>query len=619
MTRIDRAFTGWFLAIALAIAPATAWAQAAATTDADAAAAPAEVEEVTWDPTVGWLRLDDALRDGPVPFGWVTEEDAGPSLRGVLSKLDVVAEQDQYLGVVIALDQPALSLTQVTAIGERMLAVREAGKTVICFAEAYDTLTYLLASHADLVVLQRKGSIGLQGLSTEEMYLVGLLEKVGAEADLLQMGRFKGADESLTRSEPSEAWSENIDGLLDDLYGSIVGTIAENRAMTVQELEAAMAASWTLDDAGLLRAGLIDRVSGRDLIEVTEVQFGDGFVWDDAMGESMASARVTNPMALFGMLFREEDPSLTRPTIAVIHATGAIHSGESTIDGGAFSDASIGSKTMLDVLGYARDEDEVKAAVIRLDSPGGSALASEVIWQAVRELSESKPVFISIGGMAASGGYYIASAGDEVYIEPQSIVGSIGVVSGKIVLGGTYEKLGIGVTRRDRGPRAGMFNSVEAFTPEQREVMRDSMRLIYEQFLDRVAIGRGNRLADLEAVDEGMLFTGRQAVENGMADALGGSSAAIVAAAERAGLDEGAYGVIDLPRPMNFQEYLSEMFGGSVRAPGSGSVEALTAVRLARELMGEPAWQRAAQTLDGLMLLRDESVLTLMPTTLIVR
>ncbi|MEM0914852.1 MAG: S49 family peptidase [Planctomycetota bacterium] len=615
--RIDRAWTGWAMALAVAMTPASVWGQAE--TAEPNVADPVAVEEVTWDDAVGWLRLDDALRDGPVPFGWVSESDAGPSLRGVLRKLDVVAEQDQFLGVVVALDQPTLSLTQVVAIGERMQAIRDAGKTVVCFAEAYDTLTYLLASYADLVVLQRKGSMGLHGLSTEEMYLAGLMEKIGAEADLLQIGKFKGADETWTRSQPSEAWSENIDGLLDDLYGSIVGRIAENRDMTVEELEAAMAASWTLDDAGLLRAGLIDRVSGRDLVEVTEVQFGDAFVWDDAMGESTGSARVNNPMALFRMLFRDEDTSVNRPSIAVIHASGPIHSGESTIDGGPFSNASIGSKTVLEALGYARDEDEIKAAVIRLDSPGGSALASEVIWQGVRELAESKPVFISIGGMAASGGYYIASAGDEIYIEPQSIVGSIGVVSGKIVLGGTYEKLGIGITRRDRGPRAGMFNSVEAFTPEQRQVVEDSMRLIYDQFLDRVAVGRGNRLTDLDAVDEGMLFTGRQAVTNGMADELGGSSVAIAAAAARAGLAEGDYGVIDLPRPMSFQEYLSEMFGTGVRSPQAASPEALAAVQVARELMGDAAWARVSQTLDGLLLLRQEPVLTLMPIALIVR
>jgi len=620
MTRFGLA--GWWTATTMAVAvmglPAVAQ-------DAAAEAEASSAEVVQWEPTVGWLKLDSPLREGPVPFGWVSEDDAGPSLRGLLGKLEVVAEQEQYLGVVVALEQPELNLTQVMAIGDAMQRVRDAGKTVVCFAESYDTLSYLLASHADLVVLQRRGSMMLKGLAMEEMYLAGLLEKLGAEADLLQIGQYKGADETLTRREPSEAWSENIESLLHDMYDAIATRIAENRRMSVEELEEAMAASWTLDDAGCMRAGLVDRVAGRDLVEVTEVQFGDDFVWDDAMGESRAVRRVNNPMALFGMLFKEEDARPTRPSVAVIHASGPIHSGESTIDGGAFSDASIGSKTMLEAIGFARDEEQVKAAVIRLDSPGGSAMASEVIWQAVRDLAEVKPVFVSIGGMAASGGYYIASAADEVYVQPQAIVGSIGVVSGKIVLGGTYEKLGIGITRREIGPRAGIFNTVEPFTAEQREVMRESMKLIYEQFLERVAIGRGNRLDDLDDVDEGMLFTGRQAVDNGMADVAGGLADAVAGVAERAGLAEGSYGVVDLPRPMSFQEYLSELFGDTVSAPrqvaGSraASAETVALVRLARELMGKAGWSRVSRSLDGLMLLRDEPVLMVMPTALIVR
>ncbi|MEO0587843.1 MAG: S49 family peptidase [Planctomycetota bacterium] len=585
----------------------------------DTAVAESEAVEVGWDSTVGWLKLGDALREGPAPFAWISEDDAGPSLRGVLNKLDVVANQDHYMGLVIALDRPMLTLTQVSAIGERIGAIRASGKTVVVFSEEYDTLTYLLASYCDMVVLQRGGSMGLRGLGMEEMYMAGLLEKIGAEADLLQIGKYKGADEQLTRTGPSEAWSENMDALLDDLYASIVDVIAANRGMDRATLETQMADSWVMGDAEYLRSGLVDRVSSRDLIEVTEVEFGDQFVWDDAMGESMSAMRVTSPMALFGMLFEETDMRPTQPTIAVIHAAGPITSGESTIDGGPFSSESIGSKTMLEALGLARDEQEIKAVVIRLDSPGGSAIASEVIWQAVRELADSKPVFVSIGGMAASGGYYIACAADEVYVMPQSIVGSIGVVSGKIVLGGTYEKLGIGVTRRERGPRSGMFNSVDAFTDEQRAVVRTSMQRIYDQFRDRVVTGRGNRLPDVGAIDAGRLFTGRQAIENGMADEIGGLSAAIAAAAERAGLGPDAYAVIDLPQPMSFQEYLSELLGDTVRSPSVGApAEGLAAVALARGVMGDEAWTQVSRTLDGLLMLREESVLTLMPTALIL-
>ncbi|MEM6334012.1 MAG: S49 family peptidase [Planctomycetota bacterium] len=616
-TTIHRATTRFARAMMAAVV-AVAWVAWPATAQ-DVAGDGSEVVEVGWDSTVGWLKLGDALREGPAPFAWISEDDAGPSLRGVLNKLEVVATQDHYMGLVIALDRPMLTLTQVSAIGEKIRAIRASGKTVVCFSEEYDTLTYLLASYCDVVVLQRGGAMGLAGLGMEEMYMAGLLEKIGAQADLLQIGKYKGADEQFTRSEPSEAWSENMDALLDDLYASIVDVIAANRGMDVATLEAQMGESWVMGDAEYLRSGLVDRVSSRDLIDVTEVEFGDEFVWDDAMGESMAAMRVNSPMALFGMLFEETEVRPTRPSIAVIHAAGPITSGESTIDGGPFSSESIGSKTMLEALGIARDEEEIKAVVIRLDSPGGSAIASEVIWQAVREVADVKPVFVSIGGMAASGGYYIACGADEVYVMPQTIVGSIGVVSGKIVLGGTYEKLGIGVTRRERGPRSGMFNSVDVFNDEQRAVVRSSMQRIYDQFRDRVVTGRGNRLTDIDAVDAGRLFTGRQAVANGMADEVGGLGDAIAAAAERAGLAPDSYGVIDLPQPMSFQEYLSELMGNTVRSPGVGaSADGLAAVELARGVMGDQAWAQVARTLDGLLMLRDESVLTIMPTALIL-
>jgi len=181
------------------------------------------------------------------------------------------------------------------------------------------------------------------------------------------------------------------------------------------------------------------------------------------------------------------------------------------------SESTIGSRTMTAALEDALLDDNIKGVVIRLDSPGGSALASEVIWQSVRELKAAKPVYCVIGNMAASGGYYIACATDRIYIQPHSILGSIGVVAGKMTLGGLYDWAGIHVHRRTRGPGGDLFSSVDPFTDEQRELLRDAMTLTYEQFKDRVREGRGDKLPDLDAVDEGMLFTGTQSVANGLA------------------------------------------------------------------------------------------------------
>jgi protease-4 len=317
------------------------------------------------------------------------------------------------------------------------------------------------------------------------------------------------------------------------------------------------------------------------------------------------------------MLFKEQDTRTHRPTIAIVHASGAIHSGESSHGSGLFDAESIGSTTMVEVLGDVRDDDNIKGVILRIDSPGGSALASEIIWQAVRDLGETKPVFVSVGSMAASGGYYIACAGDEVYLSPCSIVGSIGVVGGKIALGGLYDWAGISVYRRSRGPLGDIFNSVEPFTDSQRATVRESMQLIYDQFIQRVTIGRGTRLPDVGSVAEGRLFTGHQAVENGMADKLGGVEEAMTDMTYELGLEKGSYDVLHLPAAMSLQTFLNDMFGA--QAPAASAAESPLMLETVKRVLGPRAWPSISAAVQGLLLLQDEPVLTLMPNALIVR
>ncbi|MEE9404537.1 MAG: S49 family peptidase [Algisphaera sp.] len=572
---------------------------------------------------VGWITLDMPLRSAPVPFAWVPEADAGPSLAGVLAQIDRVRTDDAYPGLVVFLDQPPLSLTQCTAIADALLKVKEAGKTVMVFAEAYELKTYLIASAADSILMQHKGGAMLMGLAVEEMFLADTLQKVGVKPDFIQIGRFKGADEQFMRNAPSEAWSENFDGLLDGLYGETVDRIAANRGWTREDFEALMAGSFAMTDDQLLKAGLVDRLVSRDLTTATEVSFGDDWEWDTALGNIEGGGLDTeNPFAMFSAIFAEPSQNTTGDTLAVIHADGPIYSGESSVGGGMMSETSIGSRTMATALEDALLDDNVKGVVIRLDSPGGSALASEVIWQAVRELQAEKPVYAVVQGMAASGGYYIVCAADEIYVQPHSIVGSIGVVAGKMTLGGLYDWAGVKVHRRTRGPGADIFNSVEPFTDAQRTLMRNAMTMTYEQFRERVATGRGDRLVDLDAVDEGMLFTGAQALENGMADRAGGLTQALEDLAQACDLEEGDYDVLHLPSPMPLGDYLNSMFGSGVQSPAAGVAASgsLAALReTVRRVVGPAAFGQAAAVLDGLMLLQREPVLTLMPAAIVVR
>lgn len=604
-------FVFLWIGLAVAMTDSPAWGGE----DAPAEAPQAEQAEDTEATAtrVGWLELSGELPERDAPYAWASGGRGGASLRRVVQALQQAARDDGYAGVVIYLDEPLLDFAQVSEISEAVKALRDAGRKVLVFAQSYDLPSYLLACSADLVLLQHRGELELAGLSVEELYLAGLLEKIGVKADLCQVGRFKGADEPLTRTGPSEAWTQNIDSLLDDLYEQVLRRVSTGRNLSREQVEHLLAQCWTMTDQQYLEQGLIDQLVDRDLVEATGEQFGDNFEWTDLLDSGDSEQDVDNPFVMFRLLFQEPEVRIRRASLALVHMTGPIAQGEGDVDGGF--GGMVGSRTMTRALGDAKDNPKIKGVVLRIDSPGGSALASELIWQAVRELSDAKPVFVSIGSMAASGGYYIASGGKVIYVSPDSLLGSIGVVGGKMTLGGLYEKVGISVYRRSRGPNSDMFNSVEPFTLEQRAALENTLRRIYDQFTDRVLSGRGKRLKDIDPVAHGRVFTGRQAVENGLADRVGGVEAALAGLAEEVGLEPGKYDVIDLPLPRSFSEVLEEFFSmPGLRVQGAPSV--LGAARLA---LDPRAWRAVQPVLAGLALLRDEPVLAIMPAAMLIR
>ncbi|MEM9913423.1 MAG: S49 family peptidase [Planctomycetota bacterium] len=610
------------LSMSVVFTPASAEEDVAIQFAEDVAGEAAMPDAATTGETVGWIELNSMLREAPVPFAWVAESDAGPSLPGVLNQIATVRDGEDYQGLVIFLDQPQLTLPQCTAIADAIDDLKATGKTVMVFAEVFNLRDYLIASAADMVLLQKKGSVELSGIAVEEMYLAGMLEKIGVKPDLLQVGKYKGADETLMRSQPSEAWDENFDALLDGLYEETINRIAEGRGTTREEVEGWFAKSWTMTDQQLLKAGVVDQVVDRDLYDVTSASFGELFEWDAELGLSATAMDTSNPFAMFSVLFAEPTVQTDRPTIAVIHADGPITSGDSSLGDGVFSDASIGSRTMVYALEDALYDENIQGVVIRLDSPGGSALASEIIWQAVREVGQEKPVFAVVGSMAASGGYYIVSGADQIYVQPHSILGSIGVVGGKITLGGLYDWAGVTITRRHRGPGGDLFNSVEPFTPDQRATVRTALENIYDQFIDRVEIGRGDRLPEVGEVAEGRLFVGTTSVENGMADKVGGLDAALTDLADQLGLAEGEYDVVNLPGPLSLNDYLNSLFG--VSSPASAAQSAVGSelpafMQTARRLLGPVAWRNVSRSMQGMMLLQDEPVLLMMPTAIVVK
>ncbi|QQE12306.1 signal peptide peptidase SppA [Planctomycetota bacterium] len=568
---------------------------------------------------VGWLELSGSLRSGPIPFAWMSEDELGPSLESIVNQLRTVRDDVRYKGLVLFMNYPSLSYTEIQTLAKELNEVKNAGKRIVAFGEMYNTMGYMLASNADIICLQHKGELDFSSVSVEEMYLAGLLEKVGAKAELIQVGQYKGANETLTRKQPSDAWSQNIDGLLDDLHSQIVKHVSFGRNISIDKIENLIGRTWTMTDEELVEAGLIDKLVKRDLISVTEVEFGEDFQWDKDMGHENQGGGLgsgNNPLAIFQLLFQQKPNITQRDTIAVVHCMGPIHSGRSSRSDGMFSEDQIGSKTVTKTLARLKADEYIKGVILRIDSPGGSALASEMMWQSIRELGEKKPVYVSIGGMAASGGYYMACAGDEIFVSPSSVVGSIGVVGGKIVLGDLYNKIGVQVTRRSRGNFGDLFNSVEPFNQEQRKLVKQSMTNVYVQFKDRVAKGRGSRLIDINQVDEGMLFTGKQAVKNGMADQIGNLNETIDAIVSDLSLADDSFDIKHYPEPMSLPEFINSNFNVQSK---SINVQKQLIAQSVKSVLGERAWRSVSNVLDGIMILQHEPTLTLLPVGIVIK
>lgn len=569
-----------------------------------------------------WVTISGRISDGPQKLDF---QPAMPerNLQAILQQIRHIPDDPATLGLVIYLNCADLNLNQARQLYDAILELRSRNRKVMVFSESYDLQTYAMACAADRIILQYKGSVTLQGLSTQELYLKDLLEKVGVQANMYQYGKYKGADEQMTRVGPSEAWNQNIDALLDDLYAQTLQMICHGRKKTVDQIEREMLQSWTLSDKQLLDAKMIDDLSVRTLVAVTGELFGMAFKWVNLFDEMQGQQQLPdNPLAILSMLLKRPDTHLAkRPSIAVLHLDGPIVMGNSNAQGPSMSllgsEQTVGSHTVMQILRDITQDPNIKGVVIRVDSPGGSAMASEMIWQSIQLTTMSIPVYISVDHMAASGGYYLASAGNKIYALPSSILGSIGVIAGKVSLGGLYEKLGIHVTSRSRGPLGDMFNTAEPFTPQQQQILARSVQQIYAQFIDRIKTGREDKIQNIDAVAQGRLFTGRQCVKNGLADQLGNLNTAVTDLAKELNLPPGQYDILTFPQPLTLTEFVDGMFDKlQVRSPDpSAGVPGLNMLAA----IDPQLQQQAGRMLNAITLLRSEPVLTLMPAVITIR
>jgi protease-4 len=484
------------------------------------------------------------------------------TIHNLIVRLHQARDDKKLRGVLITLGNTGFSFSQAQEIRSALDELRKAGKRTFIYSDAYDTASYSAATGATDICLLGGGEMMMPGVGIETMFYKGLFEKVGVNADYVQIGEYKGAEEPYTRSAPSDELRGELNKLVDSLYNQIVDGIATHRNLSKENVKAsideAIITGKTAKERRLVDH-LVDQDGLRALIK-EELGHEINLIHDYGVAKH-EPLDLSSPLALFQLISKKPEAS-DKPSIALIHAQGTIVDG-SAEDGLFGGGENIGGDNLRKAFRMAVRDDNIKAIVLRIDSPGGSALASEVMWQAARHAAESKPLIVSIGGMAASGGYYLASAGDYIFADASAIIGSIGVVGGKFVTKDLFAKVGLTTEAFTRGRNADLFSSNQPFTDRQRRMVTNWMRETYEQFTERVMTNRAGKIKDIDAVARGRIFIAKQAKELGMVDELGGIEDAIQHAAKETGLKSGEYEVRSVPSPRS----LADIFGGGVDGP----------------------------------------------------
>ena len=468
------------------------------------------------------------------------------SLSSLVLQFKKAKVDDRIKMIVLDVNMSAVGWGKAEEIREAIADFRSSGKPVYAFMEIGMNKEYYIASACDKIYVAPPGELFINGLAADVMFFRGSLDKLGIYPDMYQIGKYKSAGDMFTQKQMTEAHREYVNSLLDDLFNRYVETIAKARGKSAEDVRALIDnAPYSATKAK--EAGLIDHVAYRDELE-KELKTKLGYKETDKLPIVRGSTYSEIEAQSLGLDKGEK--------IAVIYATGDIGSGQS--DNSPSGSQSIGSDTLAKALNDARDDKTIKAIVIRVDSPGGSGLASDIIWHAVVSAKEKKPVVISMGDVAASGGYYIAAGASKIVAQPSTITGSIGVVAGKPVMRGFYDWLGISNEYVLRGKNAGMFRETEKFSPDERAKFEEWIKTTYyEDFVPKVAKGRNKDAAYIDSIAQGRVWTGSQGKERGLVDEFGGLDRAVEVAKELANIpkDKGVHRVI-MPYPRTFIQEL---------------------------------------------------------------
>jgi protease-4 len=476
-----------------------------------------------------WLTLPSSLPMLAEEQGWLRQRLLGKTPLSLLELerlFERIADDPRPKGVILHLRGLEMSLADLQSLRDTILRLRQRGKRVVCFAQNYDTRTYYIASAADEIAVQPRGGLMTMGLRQQVTFFRDSLDAVGVQMDVVAITPYKGAFDTFTRSDPSPEGREQIEWLLDSRYGMIVEGIATGRGMTAAAVQTMIDSAPHLDDVAL-EAGYVDVISHE---EGLAAHLGV---------EHLVTHEEAEKVLLKQWRKRQEH------YVAVLPLIGGIIPGESArppikppISLPFIGEQRLGDLTVVRQVRNLMRDKQAKAVVLYIDSPGGSADASEAMVSALHELAKDRPLVVCMGGVAGSGGYHIATPGQWIVAQPGTITGSIGVIFGKPVTGAMQKKLRFNPLEFIRGANASLLSLSASWNETQRGQIRHLVEQVYAQFVAQVAISRDMTTQAVDTIAGGRVWTGAQALENGLVDELGDLQKAVAKARQLATLPD---------------------------------------------------------------------------------
>ncbi|MGD1847349.1 MAG: signal peptide peptidase SppA [Salibacteraceae bacterium] len=477
-----------------------------------------------------------------------------------IESIEKAKDDDNIKGIYMDLSGIPAGLATLEEMRNTLVDFKDSEKFIITYGENLSHGAYYLASVSDKIFLYPEGGLDHTGLSSEVMFLKGAMDKLNIDAQIIRGkgNRYKSAVEPFMYDKMSEESREQTSRFMGTIWNNMLAGVEDQRGISVDKLNMMADSIWITNSRSAMEYGLVDGVHYED--EVHDTLRGRlGLEADDEIELVSLNDYIKAPKSKEDEDEGDDDdpkPWEIKEKVAIVYAAGEIRSGKG-------NNQMIGSETVAGAIREARKDTNVKAIVLRVNSPGGSALASDVIWREVTLAKAAKPFVVSMGNLAASGGYYIACAADKIYASPHTITGSIGVFGMLPNLQGFWnEKLGVTFDRVQTNTYSGLGSPNRGLADRELEVIQASVDDIYDTFLQRVAEGRGLTVEQVDEVAKGRVWSGIDAIEKGLVDEFGNLDDAVAYAAEAAGLEEDSYKVKGYPEEEDpFQEFMEELSG----------------------------------------------------------